>query len=66
MKKKDLLLLVLFILSLLLSGCLNYDYAKFFPAPPSTDELLGEQQSGELANPISEQKPNFGGISFIP
>ena len=65
MKKKLLLFIILFTIYLLLSGCLNYNYSKFFPAPPSSDELLKEKQSGELADPITNEQPNFGDISII-
>ena len=64
MKKKHLLLITLLTIYLSLSGCLNYNYAKFFPDPPSADELLQEKQSGELANPIPEKTPDFENLTL--
>ena len=59
MKTKYILIIIIFILFTLLQACTNINYSDFYPAPPTTNELLQEQHDGQLADPVPQQMPDF-------
>ena len=57
-------LLILLLLTLYLAGCTLSELNSIYPKPPTTEQLMQEQQDGQLEDPFPLQSPGIDGIQI--